>query len=86
MIEGKELLEFATEMIKVLNEKAEKYENDFETTTVGVLRSKMDDQIEKISAIISSKIYWDRKEVMRRIVHVANFAFLLWYKVNEFKQ
>ena len=84
MIEGKELLEFAVEMIKVLNEKAEKYEGNFETTTIGILREKMQDQIYKIDGIISEHIDWNKEEVKRRLVHIANFAFLLSYKIDRY--
>ena len=81
MISVVELLEFAAEMAEVLMEKAEKYEGDYERTTLGSLRAKMDEQIMKISDIICNKIDWDREEVKRRLIHVANFALLAYYKV-----
>ena len=81
MIDVIDLLKFVAEMATVLKEKSEKYEGNFEETTLGSLRANMDLQIMKISDIICSKIDWDREEVKRRLVHVANFALLAYYKL-----
>ena len=81
MIDITELLEFTIGMVKILEEKSVKYEGDYEKTTIGILRDKMYDQIDKISHIISEKIDWDRDEVKRRLMHIANFCLLLYYKM-----
>ena len=83
MIEGKELLEFATEMIKILNEKSEKYQDDFKNTTIGVLRERMNEQIKDISKAVCGNILWDRVKVKRKLYHIANYCFLLCNKIDE---
>lgn len=83
MIEGKELLEFATEMIKVLNEKTEKYHNDFKNTTISILRNRMNEQTKDISKIIVGNILWDKDKVKRKLHHIANYCFLLCNKIDE---
>ena len=81
MIEGKELLEFATEMIKVLNEKTEKYKGDWETTHVNTLLKCIEDQLEKLKDPILNDGIPYRK---RRLLHIANFCFLLYNKLIEY--
>ena len=85
MIEGKELLEFATEMIKVLNEKSEKYEkdNNYEDCTEGFLVKQIQKQVEKYIRLP----VWKRNDAeyaeykKRRVTHIANFCFLLYNKM-----
>jgi len=87
MIEGKELLEFATEMIKVLNEKSEKYEkdNNYSDITEEWILKNIENQLEKYIRLP----VWKRNEAeyaeykKRRLTHIANFCFLLWYKLQE---
>jgi len=77
MIDGKELLEFAVEMITVLREKAEKYEknNNYEDCTEEFLFEQIEKQIEKFK--MGATFPYKR----RRLTHIANFCFLLAYKL-----
>ena len=85
MIEGKELLEFATEMIKVLNEKFEKFEkdNNYDDITEEWILQNIENQLEKYIKLP----VWKRNEAeyteykKRRLIHIANFAFLLYNKL-----
>lgn len=73
----KEKLEEFTELMeKILDEKTEKYKGKI--STIATLRENMHKQAKGISTIISSRIGWDHEEVKRKLVHVANFAYLIY--------
>lgn len=86
MIEGKEVLEFAVEMIKVLREKTKKYEGDYETTGKHTLLKGIEDQIIKYKDSVWNEGNISQRSIpyrMRRLVHAANFCLLLRCKLQE---
>ncbi len=74
---------FTTEMMDMLKEKFGKYEDSWKDNSLGELRAKMDEQIKEISNIISPKIDFDRGQVKRKLIHIANYCSLLYNKLEE---
>ncbi|KKL89884.1 hypothetical protein LCGC14_1910180 [marine sediment metagenome] len=76
------LKDFMGKMFDVLEEKFEKYRDSWKTIPIGELRPKINEQIQIISDIISTDIDWDREQVKRKLLHIANYCFFLYSKLE----
>lgn len=74
--------EFCFEMEDILLEKLPFYKNSWKTAGIGELRTKMNKQIKDISDIMMVGPDWDREKVKRKLLHIANYCFFLYSKID----
>ena len=78
---------FVKEMIKVLDEKYEKYQDSWKDTNSGDLRAKLKEQVENLNNIITSNTEFKKpgyeEKVRRILIHIANYCCFLYDKFGE---
>ena len=78
-----ELKEFMERMEVILEEKFDKYQDSWKTVPTGELRARINEQMKAISVIIMSGVDFDKKEVGRKLAHVANYCMFIEYRYRE---
>ena len=78
---------FVDEMIKVLDEKFEKYQDSWRDTNSGDLRAKLKEQVKDLNNLITSNIEFKKpdyeKRVRRKLIHIGNYSGFLHDKFSE---
>jgi len=78
MIQNKELGKFAKAMEKILNEKEEKYNDMWTICELKELMEKLQDQVDSIV-----KLDINEHLAMRRLIHIANYCYFLYNRLNN---
>ena len=78
---------FVVEMVKVLDEKFDKYQDSWKDKNSWYLRVKMKKQVEELNNIITSNNEYKNtdynKKVRRKLIHIANYICFLFDKFSE---
>jgi len=76
---------FTDEMIKILQEKLPEYTNTWKTVDLKTLQNKMKEQIEKgnIFNVILRDSYITKEKTRRRLLHIANYCFFLYNRIED---
>jgi len=79
MNEKKEKLEEFTELMeKILDEKTEKYKDSYKTSTLGDLRAKIHSQLRTLVLVKDGEL---KERAKRKLIHIANFAYLIYNRL-----
>jgi len=68
--------DFTNEMIKILQEKLKKYGNAWKTTDLGILKYKLDNQVNKCHVYRPTK-----SDAKRKCLHIAIYSFFLYNRL-----
>ena len=82
IVKSDKLKEFTIEMSNILEEKFEKYKDSWKTTSIGELRPKIGEQMKGITDIIMTGYEFDREKVKRKLLHIANYCFFLYNRLE----
>ena len=76
---------FTDEMIKILQEKLPEYTSTWKTVDLKTLQNKMKEQIEKgnIFNVILRDSYITKEKTRRRLLHIANYCFFLYNRIED---
>ena len=85
-----EFNKFVVEMVKVLDEKFEKYQDSWKDTNSGDIRAKLKEQVEDLNNIITSNTEFKKpgyeEKVRRILIHIANYCCFLFNMFMEKKK
>lgn len=82
MDKKEKLQEFVEGMERILDEKSIEFGDSWKRFTLGYLRGQLHKQAKSLSVLICDEIDWDHERAKRILTHIANFAYLIYSKID----